>query len=420
MNVCSAIELERRALPAALAARFRRVRARTETLIGGLTAEDLVVQSMPDASPAKWHLAHTTWFFEAFVLAPRGSVPWRSEWLPLFNSYYEALGARHARSERGLLTRPTIEEVLEYRRVVDARIVALIERGADAEIAQAIELGLQHEQQHQELLVTDVKHLLFRNPLAPAWRAPAPRAPAGPAPELAFVEEEEGRAAIGALEEGFAFDNERPRHTVWIAPFALARRPVTNAEYLAFVEAGGYRDSALWLSDGWATVQSDQWEAPLYWRRTQSGWEQFTVRGYQPLAPAEPVCHISYYEADAYARWVSMRLPTEAEWELVAAPREWRGSFANDDTLHPRALERESFGGSVWEWTASSYLPYPGFKPLPGAAGEYNGKFMSGQMVLRGGSCATPREHVRATYRNFFPPHARWQFSGLRLARDIA
>ena len=412
-----------RPAPSGLAARFRRVRARTEALVEGLSAEDLGAQSMPDASPGKWHLAHTTWFFESFVLGPSGAAPLQPEWMPLFNSYYEALGARHPRCERGLLTRPALEEVLAWRHAVDARMEALLEEAhPDGALAQAVELGLQHEQQHQELLVTDLKHLLHANPLAPAWRPRVPRECGPGLPDLAFHEHaEEGRTTIGAPADGFAFDHERPRHTVWLRPFALASRPVTNGEYLAFVEAGGYRDASSWLSDGWAAVQSARWDAPLYWRhRGHEGWDQFTVRGYEPLDPAEPVCHVSYYEADAFARWAGMRLPTEAEWEHVAATRALRGEFADGDLLHPQPVGRESFGGNVWEWTASAYLPYPGFVPLEGAAGEYNGKFMSSQMVLRGGSCATPREHIRASYRNFFPPHARWQFSGIRLARDLA
>ena len=421
MHASSTADLARNAVTTGLSARYRRVRARTEALVAGLSAEDLVVQSMPDASPGKWHLAHTTWFFEAFVLVPAGVAPWREDWLPLFNSYYESLGPRHPRPARGMLSRPSLDEVIEYRRAIDQRVLAQLERGCPGdEAAQVIELGLQHEQQHQELLVTDIKHMLSLNPLAPAWRPRASRQAGSAIAELAFHERpEEGRTLVGAPQDGFAFDSERPRHTVWLRPYALAARPVTNGEYATFIEAGGYRDASLWLSDGWATVQSEGWHAPLYWRHGDDGWTQFTVRGLEPVDPAEPVCHVSYYEADAFARWACMRLPTEAEWEHVAATREWRGEFANGDALHPQPVGRESFGGNVWEWTASAYLPYPGFVPLAGAAGEYNGKFMSGQMVLRGGSCATPREHLRPSYRNFFPPQARWQFSGIRLARDL-
>jgi len=404
-----------------LAMRFARIRDRTVQLLVGLEAEDLIAQSMPDASPAKWHLAHTTWFFETFVLQPAGFEPLHPAWLPLLNSYYESHGPRHPRSERGLLTRPTVSQVLDYRHLVDERIRTLLERGEASKAIASVELGLQHEQQHQELIVTDMKHLLFRNPLAPAWRARrAPRVAVLAHAELAFHRCEEGRTMIGASPDGFAFDHERPRHATWLAAHALASRPVTNSEFAAFVDAGGYDDPALWLSDAWTQVKSEQWHAPLYWRRANGGWEQFSVYGYESLELAEPVCHISYYEADAFARWAGMRLPTEAEWEYLAAQREWNGEFADTDTLHPRALSRESFGGNVWEWTSSAYVPYPGFRPLEGAAGEYNGKFMSGQMVLRGGSCATPREHVRPSYRNFFPPHARWQFSGVRLAKDLA
>ena len=378
--------------------RFDAIRARTVALVASLSPEDLGAQSMPDASPAKWHVAHTTWFFDALVLGTRGTPRVRPAWSVLFNSYYEALGAKHPRPERGLLTRPSLDDVLAYRREVDAAIRDGLDRGLDTARRDVLELGLHHEQQHQELIVTDLLHLFSRNPLGPAWQAPAPPAITAP---LEWIEHpHEGPVEIGADGHGFAFDNERPRHRAWLAPFALASRPVTNAEFLGFVDAGGYRDPQWWLSDGFARVTAEGWSMPPYWRRDAAGAiEAFGTAGWRALDPHAPVCHVSYYEADAYARFVGARLPTEFEWEAIATSR--------------------TLGGDVWEWTASAYAPYPGFRPFAGIAAEYNGKFMSGQMVLRGGSCATPRDHVRPTYRNFFPPHARWQFSGLRLAKTL-
>jgi ergothioneine biosynthesis protein EgtB len=403
------------------AARFRRVRGHTLALCAGLGAEDMQVQSMPDASPGKWHLAHTTWFFEQFVL---GLDPaWRPrhpEWHYLFNSYYQTVGPMHERPRRGLLTRPTLDEVLDYRRHVDAAVEDRLARGHDAELARRVELGLQHEQQHQELLLTDIKHAFWCNPLRPAL-LDAPPAPssAGAAP-LRFLPGREGIVEIGHAGAGFAFDNETPRHRTLLQAHALADRLATNAEYLEFVRDGGYREPSLWLSDGWALVQREDWRQPLYW---QAGLDsEFTLAGLQALDPAAPVCHLSFFEADAFARWAGARLPTEAEWEDAAAGVPPHGNLQYTGRMHPRPAEpgeglRQLYG-DVWEWTASPYVGYPRFKPLPGALGEYNGKFMNGQWVLRGGSCATPDDHIRASYRNFFPPHARWQFAGVRLARD--
>ncbi|WP_119677944.1 ergothioneine biosynthesis protein EgtB [Indioceanicola profundi] len=411
--------------PPALAERLAQVRARSLALAEGLSPEDMVVQSMPDASPVKWHLAHTTWFFETFVLGPQaGQPPLRPEWGYLFNSYYEAAGPRHPRPRRGLLTRPPVAEVLEWRSLVDRRLMDFLAQDPSAEAQALIELGLNHEQQHQELILTDLKHLLSGNSLMPAYRERPEQEPS-PAPPLGWAEHPGGLAEIGWDGKGFAFDNEGPRHKVWLEPFAIADRPVTCGEWLAFMADGGYRDPSLWLSDGWAAVRAEGWEAPAYWRRDEDGgWVQFTLAGERPVNQAEPVAHVSLYEADAFARWASAqwtgaRLPTEAEWEMTVGGRKPTGGFADAWRFHPQPLTGPSWWGEVWEWTGSAYLAYPGFRPAEGAVGEYNGKFMSGQMVLRGGSCATPEGHVRPTYRNFFPPAARWQFSGLRLARDL-
>ena len=409
---------------AALAARFAEVRRATRTLAAPLTPEDALVQSMPEASPAKWHLAHTTWFFEAFVLAraERAFVPFHETYAYLFNSYYEAAGPRQPRPQRGLLARPSLDEVLRYRAQVEQRVEAALAGELGDDLLDVVELGLAHEEQHQELLLTDVKHAFFSNPLRPAY-APAPRRPGRAAPPaVELLPRDGGLAQIGAPPSGFAFDNERPRHRVLLSPHALASRPVSCREWLAFMDDGGYRRPELWLSDGWAAVQRAGWAAPLYWEPDGAGYSVFTLSGTRPLDPDEPVAHVSYFEADAYARWAGGRLPTEAEWETAAEGAAPDGTFADDGLLHP-APARAGAGprqllGDVWEWTQSAYAPYPGFRPLAGALGEYNGKFMVSQLVLRGGSCATPRAHVRASYRNFFYPDARWQFSGVRLARD--
>lgn len=407
-----------------LADRYRAVRARTLALIDGLSPEDLVPQSMPDASPGKWHLAHTTWFFEAMVLGPLAhQAPYRPDWHYLFNSYYEALGERHPRPQRGLLTRPSLEEILAWRADVDQRVLAALgdpPRTERSRLTTLVELGTHHEQQHQELLVTDLKHLLAQNRLALGWRGEAPAISGWSTPPIDWIEHADaGPIAIGHAGDGFAFDNEGPRHSVWLAPFALADRPVTVGEYLDFIDDGGYDDPRLWLADGWDAVRTQAWRAPLYWSHDDDRWRTFTVWGLRQLDPAEPVTHVSFYEADAYARWAGARLPTEAEWECIATSHSPDEAATESNRLHPHPMTGAGLGGQVWEWTASAYAGYPGFRAPPGAVGEYNGKFMSGQMVLRGGSCATPRDHIRPTYRNFFPPSARWQFSGLRLARDL-
>ena len=408
-------------LQSTVAARFARIRARTLALCASLGAEDMLLQSMPDASPTKWHLAHTTWFFETFVLAHDPAWKIRDPaWNYLFNSYYQSVGAMHARDRRGMLSRPSLEEVRDYRRRVDDGVAALLQQSDDPALATLVELGLQHEQQHQELLLTDIKHAFWCNPLRPALLAPlAAPAPAPVAP-LRFVSGREGIVEVGHRGDGFAFDNETPRHRTLLQPHALANRLVTNGEYLAFVREGGYREPGLWLSDGWATVQREGWRHPLYWQDDLAS--EFTLAGVRALDPAEPVCHLSYFEADAFARWTGARLPTEAEWESAAQAVPVEGNLQERGRFHPAPALGEAdllqMYGDVWEWTASPYVGYPGYRPLPGSLGEYNGKFMCGQWVLRGGSCATPGDHLRATYRNFFPPHARWQFAGLRLGQD--
>ncbi|MFC7205833.1 ergothioneine biosynthesis protein EgtB [Comamonas endophytica] len=417
------------------------MRRATRALAAPLSAEDCCVQSMPDASPAKWHLAHTTWFFETFVLEPHepGFAPFHPAFRVLYNSYYQGVGARHPRAERGLITRPALQEVLDYRTQVDARMQALLARPLDAQLQALIELGLQHEQQHQELLLTDIKHLLSCNPLAPAYAeaayaeaASAEAAYAGAAmqdaPALAalrWLPLAPGLRAIGHAGEGFAFDNETPRHRVYLNGCEIASRPVSNAEYQAFVDSGAYAEPAHWLAEGWDWLQSRGRTAPLYWQRSEDGgWAEFTLHGLQPLQSAQPVVHLSYYEADAYARWAGARLPTEAEWECAALEFAGEVPVQAAARLHPASMKSADAGfcsapGEVWEWTQSSYAPYPGFAPAAGAVGEYNGKFMVNQYVLRGGSCASPPGHVRPSYRNFFPTVACWQFTGLRLARDL-
>jgi ergothioneine biosynthesis protein EgtB len=426
---------------AKLLARFHHVRAKTEALAAPIPAEEAGLQSMPDASPVKWHLAHASWFFETFLLAPFeiNFTPFHADYKVLFNSYYNGVGNKHPRAERGLIGRPNLADVLAYRANITARITQLLQAtlGENKTVIDLMWLGCNHEEQHQELILTDVKHLLSKNPAKPAYQ---PRWPLTTvkARRSSWIRADGGLVEIGhdARTNNFAFDNESPRHKVWLEPFEIASQPVTHGEFLAFVEAGGYAQSEWWLSLGWDWVTTNRITAPMYWEKQQHGWRTFTLHGMMPIEPNTPICHVNYFEADAYARWVAAndpqhfagaRLPREAEWEFIAAQfsttRE--GNFLESDALHPLALrddknhgEPQQMFGDVWEWTQSSYAPYPGFSPAPGAVGEYNGKFMCNQYVLRGGSCATPYAHIRASYRNFFPADARWQFSGLRLARD--
>jgi ergothioneine biosynthesis protein EgtB len=402
---------------------FESVRGQTLALCATLPSEDLVVQSMPDASPAKWHLAHTTWFFERFVLrdACANYAPHDERYEFLFNSYYETVGARHPRAERGMLTRPTVDEVRAYRAHVDERLRELFESSTlDAAIATRIELGLHHEQQHQELLLTDLKHAFSLNPLQPAYCPATPRSVTSVSP-LEWTPVSGGLHEIGTDSESFSFDNERPRHRVYLMPFVIANRLVTNGEFRDFIADGGYENPQLWLADGWAIVKAQQWRHPLYWSEALD--TEFTLSGRRAIDDAEPVCHVSYYEADAFARWADARLPTEAEWEVASRGRQLPGNFLESGRMHPAPAapdhELQQMLGTTWEWTASAYLPYPGFRPDAGAIGEYNGKFMANQFVLRGGSCVTPESHIRRSYRNFFYPHQRWQFMGLRLAKDV-
>lgn len=385
-----------------------------------------MVQSMEDASPTKWHLAHTTWFFERFVLADGGGyTPFDPAWDFLFNSYYQGAGPMHARPQRGVLSRPTLAQVADYREAVESRMRDRLQRGAlETRLLDVVELGLHHEQQHQELLLTDIKHAFFSNPLTPAYCEDLPQT-AGGAAALNWIARQESIVEAGHAvwpgDDGFAYDNESPRHRVLVPAHALASRPVSNAEFLAFIEDGGYRTAGVWLSAGWDAVRSRGWTRPLYWNAGCDA--EFTLGGWRTLDPDAPVCHLSYYEADAFARWAGARLPTEFEWEQAAASLPVEGNFVDSGRLHPGAPAPASTGlqqmfGDVWEWTSSAYTAYPGYRPWPGTLGEYNGKFMDAQWVLRGGSCATSTDHVRASYRNFFPSDARWQFAGLRLAKD--
>jgi len=416
------------AAPPDLATRLRATRAATEALAAPLAPEDQVVQSMPDVSPTKWHRAHTTWFFETFVLGPHqpGYRPVEPGYDYLFNSYYEQVGPRHPRAERGLISRPTVAEVGAYRTTVDHALGSFIDGTARErwdDVGPLIELGIHHEQQHQELLLMDIKHVLSRNPLQPAYADAADITLPGDAVPTSWIDVAGGIEPVGHPGGDFAFDNEGPRHDALLRPFRIADRLVSNGDWLAFIADGGYERPELWLSDGWATVQQHGWRAPLYWEPEGDGWAEFTLHGVRPVDPVDPVVHVSYLEADAYATWAGARLPTEFEWEVAA-----RGRGVADATdqhevhLHPTGRGATAGLGQaateVWEWTASSYLPYPGFQPPPGAVGEYNGKFMCGQMVLRGGACITPPGHSRPSYRNFFPPAARWAFAGLRLATD--
>jgi len=405
------------------------VRALTERLASVLSPEDQTVQSMPDVSPTKWHRAHVTWFFETFILSEyqEGYIPYNDAYAYIFNSYYETVGARHPRPERGLLSRPGVEEIAAYRAWVDHEMQPLLREPTQPGLADLITLGLHHEQQHQELLLMDIKHVLSKNPLHPAYLARPPEPSEVAPPKASWIEHDGGPVEVGHRGLGFGFDNEYPVHIVHLTPFALADRPVTCGEWLSFMEDDGYRRPEFWLSDGWAVVNSLGLEAPQYWQRDPDNpdrWLQFTLSGLRPVDLNEPVCHVSYYEADAFAHWTGMRLPTESEWETIAAAHGEGTNLLADDFLtrsapHPRpAVTDNAIFGDTWEWTSSAYAPYPGFRAAPGAVGEYNGKFMVSQYVLRGGCCATPEGHVRPTYRNFFPPGARWAFSGLRLARD--
>jgi len=413
-----------------LTSKFSTVRGMTEEICRPLQTEDYVIQSMTDVSPPKWHLGHTTWFFERVILQEftPSYNPLNDRYYFIFNSYYQSFGDRVARDIRGTLSRPTVEEVYGYREAINKRVIDLLGAADDKmyqKIAPLVELGLHHEQQHQELLVTDIKHILSMNPLRPAYKARKTSA-GGKEPAKSFVAFDEQVFCLGADQNGFSWDNERPQHKVFVNKFSLMNRPVTNGEYMEFMDDGGYTNPLLWLSDGWDTVGSQQWDAPLYWEKVDDSWQVMTLGGLQPVEMAEPVAHVSYYEANAFARWAGKRLPTESEWELAAKVHQVsadKGNFLEEGAFHPVAGV-ESNGsllqmmGDVWEWTGSSYLPYPGYQQERGPLGEYNGKFMSNQMVLRGGSCVTPRNHIRSTYRNFFQCDKRWQFSGFRLASD--
>ena len=419
--------------------RFQTVRAATLSFVAPLSPEDLMVQSSPDASPGKWHLAHTTWFFETFVLREfvAGYQPFHPDFLWLFNSYYNSLGDMPEKKLRASFSRPPLDTILAYRTHVDSCIASLLSHSVDDDAVRRISLGLEHEQQHLELLATDIKHALFTNPLHPAYLEAPALDPSGIAPPLDWITFNPGLTEIGVTPDpaalnSFAFDNETPRHAVYIAPFALGSRLVTCAEYLAFIDDGAYTRPELWLSEGWSTMRELGWQAPLYWvpdSTTRSGWRIYTLSGFRPLDDLSetPVCHLSFFEADAFARWSGCRLPSEFEWEFAAVsaalgPSPGSANLLKSGHLHPTPAASTSgpqqMFGDVWEWTQSPYTGYPGYRPLPGALGEYNGKFMSSQIILRGGSAVTPASHIRSTYRNFFPPSTRWQISGLRLAKD--
>lgn len=409
--------------------KYSAVRAFTEKLADPLETEDYVIQTMEDVSPTKWHLAHTSWFFETFVLKEfaAGYEPLNERYAYLFNSYYIQAGARHCRDQRGYISRPTVQEVYDYRAHVDEHVTDLLENADDAlvnTLRPLITIGINHEQQHQELLVTDIKHVLSVNPLRPVYHELPPARPSE-TPSLEWVSFDGGVYEIGHEGPGFHYDNEGPRHETLLQDFALASRPVTCGDYIDFMEDGGYERPELWLSAGWATVLEQGWKNPFYWEKHEGQWYLYTLAGMREVRNGEPACHLSYFEADAFARWADSRLPTEQEWEIAAQGRPVRGHFVDSEAFHPAPGSEQDGGlrqlyGDVWEWTRSQYSPYPGYKPAPGALGEYNGKFMCNQFVLRGGSCATSQSHIRATYRNFFPPDACWQFTGLRLARDSA
>ena len=418
-----------------LAERFSSVRAQTEALAQPLTPEDCQLQSMPDASPTKWHLAHLTWFFETFILEKyeRAFKPFDASFRVLFNSYYNGIGDKHPRAERGLISRPSLKDVMAYRANVNERVLSILCKTSaemDTDLIQLVTLGLHHEQQHQELLLTDIKHALSRNPAMPAYARRWPLARIAPQ-ALGWHSYAGGLVELGAESPplgDFVFDNETPSHSVFVAPFELASRPSTNGEWLAFMADGGYRRPELWLASGWDWVQAGARSMPLYWLSADDGYRNFTLQGVVPIDPNTPACHLSYFEADAFARWSKARLPTEFEWELTAnqlQDKHPQGNFVEAAVFHPMAVQRANASepsqmfGDVWEWTQSNYNPYPGYEPWAGLVGEYNAKFMCNQFVLRGGSCATPQDHIRATYRNFFPPEACWQFSGVRLARNV-
>ncbi len=401
---------------------YPQIRGLSESLCHPLEIEDYSVQTMADVSPPKWHLAHTTWFFETFLLIPHlpGYSCFDSNFGYLFNSYYEGVGERHPRPQRGLLSRPTVAQIYRYRAYVDQAMAELL---PVEELHDLIRLGLHHEQQHQELLVTDLKHILATNPVGPVYREAIDPTPGRSVAQTErWLDYPGGVHQIGWDQAGFAFDNETPRHSVYLQDFMLASRLVTNGEYLEFISAGGYQQPEHWLSEGWTTVQTQGWRAPLYWEQIEGQWWIMTLAGLRPLDPDEPVCHVSYFEAEAYARWSGHRLPTEAEWEMAASLVPLQGNFLESERFHPvpatGSSRPDQMFGDVWEWTQSAYLPYPGYQPWAGAMGEYNGKFMCNQMVLRGGSCATPQSHMRLSYRNFFPPAARWQFTGIRLGAN--
>ncbi len=411
---------------------YKKVRELSRELASPLSTEDYVVQSMPDVSPTKWHLAHTSWFFEEFVLSkiyPRYR-PFHPQYSFLFNSYYVQAGQRHCRPKRGLISRPTVEEVYSYRSYVDDSMRSLfknIKSEKFSETAPVIHIGINHEQQHQELILTDIKHVFSQNPLRPVYRRSRkkPRNKTGNKADIEqfWTDFDGGVHEIGNDGRDFGYDNEFPRHKTYIEPFSLSSRLVTNAEYMEFMDDGAYLKPELWLSDGWNAVQTNGWSAPLYWEKADGKWYSFTLHGFTEVNPAEPVCHVSFYEAEAYSRWAGARLPSEFEWEVASEGVKIKGNFVDDKNFHPVPLISSNgkpgqMYGDLWEWTRSPYSPYPGYRTPPGALGEYNGKFMCNQMVLRGGSCATSRSHVRSCYRNFFPPDSRWQFTGIRLAKD--
>ncbi|MCP4684269.1 MAG: ergothioneine biosynthesis protein EgtB [bacterium] len=415
--------------------KYNAVRQQTEAICRPLETEDYVIQSIDDVSPPKWHLGHTTWFFEQVILEEflSGYKRYHPEFYFVFNSYYESFGERVLRSRRGTLSRPLVRQVYDYRREIDRRMLELFESVEEpqlGELARLTTLGINHEQQHQELLVTDIKHILADNPLRPVYLESEDSVSTANVPDVGWVPFEGGLHEFGAAAPPFAYDNESPRHQAWVGGFRMADRPVTCGEYLEFIEGGGYKNSLLWLSDGWDTVQSLRWTAPLYWEQADDTWLINTLTGFRAVRPEEPVCHVSFYEAAAYAGWAGKRLPTEFEWELAVrfgAGKRLKGNFLESGRFHPAALDAEppdnsrlrQVFGDVWEWTNSAYLPYPGYLREQGALGEYNGKFMSNQMVLRGGSCATPQSHIRDTYRNFFQCDKRWQFTGIRMACDV-